>query len=92
MPKGISRDQSVQHQILHRLKISSGHLDKVIKMTQNQAYCLDIIHQSQAIQKALKETDKIILANHLRTCTADSFKRGKTEEAVEEVMRVMEKI
>lgn len=91
MPKGIHRDQSTQHTILHRLKIVRGHLDRVITMVEGGDYCIDVIHQSIAVQSALKQIDQIILKNHMETCVADAIAKGKKEEVISEVMKIMEK-
>lgn len=85
------RPKNTQERILHRLKISKGHLQKVIKMIEEDKYCIDVLHQSQAVQAALKETDGVVLENHLRTCVADSIKSGNQEEAIAEVMEVFKK-
>lgn len=77
--------------IQHRLKIAKGHLEKVIKMVDADEYCIDIVHQLLAIQSALKNIDEIILENHLKTCVADSIKRGESDEAIKEVMEVLKK-
>ena len=76
---------------LHRLKIARGHLDKVIDMVAKGSYCIDIVHQSIAVQSALKKVDELILENHLKTCVADSIKKGESEEAIKEVMEVLKK-
>lgn len=60
-------------------------------MVENNKYCIDILHQSQAVQKALRETDNLILENHLNTCAADAIKKGKGKEAIAEVMAVVKK-
>lgn len=91
MPKGIPRDRSVKRQVLHRLRIARGHLDKVIQMVESGAYCIDVIHQSLAVQAALKKIDEIILENHLKTCVAKAIGQGRTNEVVNEVMKVMDK-
>ena len=91
MPKGTPRDQSVQHAILHRLKITRGHLNKVIEMVESGHYCIDVIHQSLAVQSALKSVDQLLLKNHMETCVADAIKRGDSKEVLNEVMQVMEK-
>lgn len=91
MPKGTPRDQSVQHAILHRLKITRGHLDKVIEMVESGHYCIDVIHQSLAVQSALKSIDQLVLKNHMETCVADAIKRGDSKEVLNEVMQVMER-
>lgn len=91
MPKGIPRDKSTEHSILHRLKIARGHLDKVIGMVEDGRYCIDIIHQSLAVQSALKEVDKVILRHHMETCVASAIRNGKPEPVINEIMKVMEK-
>lgn len=91
MPKGIPRDQSVERIILHRLKIARGHLDKVIEMVAHGDYCIDIVHQSMAVQAALRETDQVVLKNHMETCVADSIRKGQATEVIDEVMKIMEK-
>lgn len=91
MPKGVPRNQSVQLKILHRMKIARGHLNRVIRMMEQGDYCVNIIHQSLAVQAALRSTDQEILRNHLVTCVAEEIKKGNTDEVIEEVMKVMEK-
>lgn len=60
-------------------------------MVEEDEYCIDVLHQSQAIQKALKETDKLMLENHLKTCVSEAIASGKRDEAVAEVLEVFEK-
>lgn len=85
------RPKDVKARILHRLKISQGHLKKVIHMVEDDSYCIDVIHQSQAVQKALKEIDNLTLENHLKGCVTDAIKDGNQDEAVAEVMNVFKK-
>ena len=85
------RPKDSQERILHRLKIARGHLEKVIKMVEGDEYCIDVLHQSQAIQSALKEADNLLLENHLNSCVADGIQKGKTEEVIKEVMEVFKK-
>ena len=66
-------------------------MDRVINMVEGGDYCIDIVHQSLAVQAALKKADQEVLRNHMETCVADSIKKGKTKEVVDEVMKVMEK-
>jgi DNA-binding FrmR family transcriptional regulator len=91
MPRGVPHDQSVKQKVLHRLKITRGHLDRVIAMMEKGSYCIDIIHQSLAVQAALKKTDDLILKNHMQTCVADAIRKGNDREVIAEVMKVMEK-
>jgi len=80
MPKGIPRDKSFEQKILHRMHIARGHLDRVIRMIDGGAYCIDVVHQSMAVQAALRSADEAILKNHMQTCVADSIREGKSDD------------
>lgn len=77
--------------IINRLKITEGHLRKVREMVEKDAYCIDVLHQSQAVEAALKEIDSLILNNHLNTCVVDAIKKGNSKEVIDEVMAVFKK-
>lgn len=78
--------------LLHRLKIIRGHLDKIIQMVNSDRYCLDIIQQSQAVQSSLQKVDELILENHLKTCVKDAMTSNQNvEEKIEEVMKIFSK-
>lgn len=85
------RPKDTQERILHRLKIAKGHLQKVINMVESGQYCIDVIHQSQAVQRALQEADGVVLENHLKTCVVDHIRNGEAQKSVEEIMNVFKK-
>lgn len=85
------RPKDTQERIIHRLKIAKGHLEKVLQMVEEDCYCIDVLHQSGAVQKALKETDALLLENHLNGCVADAIKNGRSKEAITEIMNVFKK-
>lgn len=60
-------------------------------MFEEDKYCIDVLHQSQAVQKALKEVDSLILENHLKTCASDSIKKGDSLTAIKEIIEVFKK-
>jgi len=85
------RPKDTKEQILHRLKIARGHLDKVIQMVDGEAYCIDVLLQSKAVQAGIKEADNLLLENHLKKCVVDAIKQGKNDEAITEVMNVFKR-
>lgn len=87
----MKRHDDVKKKLLHRLKISKGHLDKVMQMVEEDEYCIDVIHQSQAIQSALSQFDDATLENHLNTCVVADIKKGNSKKAIEEIMTVIKK-
>lgn len=84
-------DARIKQQALRRLAIAEGHLKKVKKMVEEEAYCPDVIHQSQAIQSALKKVDEIVLHGHLHTCVLEDFHGSEKEKLTEEIVNLFKK-
>lgn len=57
----------IKRRALHRSKILQGQLKGIEKLIDNEAYCMDIITQSLAIQKSLASLNKLIVENHIKT-------------------------
>jgi CsoR family transcriptional regulator, copper-sensing transcriptional repressor len=80
-----------KERVAHRLKITKGQLEKVIRMVEEDKYCIDVLHQLNAVGCALKQTQSIILEDHLKTCTQDAIKSGDADKAIKEIMTVFDK-
>lgn len=86
------RPKNEKERILHRLKIIQGHYKKVVKMVEDDVYCIDILHQSQAVQKAMHEVDNILLEQHLAGCVTDAMhKHENQEQVIKEIMGVFKR-
>lgn len=85
------RPKDTQERILHRLKIARGHLEKVMKMVEEDAYCIDVLQQLNAVESGLKETGNVLLENHLQTCAAEAIKKGDSKKTIAEIMAVFKK-
>ena len=77
--------------LLHRLSIIEGHVRKVKEMVENDKYCIDVLHQNQAVRAALKKVDELVLSNHLNTCVIDAIKKGNKKQVISEVINVFKK-
>ncbi len=75
---------------LHRIKIIQGHLKAIQNMIENDQYCVDVIHQSMAVQRAMKKLDMEIMQNHLETCVIDQIANGEHKRAVAELLKLYE--
>ncbi len=85
------RPKDTQERILHRLKIAKGHLEKIITMIEEDRYCIDVLHQMQAVESGIRETGNVILENHLKTCVADAISKGEKDKAISEIMEVFKR-
>lgn len=86
-------NKKVKTQALRRLAIAEGHLRKVKNMVESDEYCPDVIHQSQAIQAALKKVDEVILEGHLNECVLNGMHSAKSNKnkMVGEILDVFRK-
>ena len=66
--------------VINRLKTARGHLDGVIRMVEDDAYCPEVMKQLAAVQGLLEGTSRIVFRGHLETCVADAMREGRTEE------------
>ena len=82
--------KNAKKETLRRLKIINGHLKKVIKMVEEDKYCVDVLQQSLAVQNALKKVDSLILDQHLHKCVAEAMENGnsKKEKSIKELLKV----
>ncbi len=72
--------------VLNRLKTIEGHLRGVIRMVEEDAYCIDVIRQLQAIEAAISKTSALILEDHLNSCVITAV-RGDSEQERERVLK-----
>ena len=71
---------------LRRLRTIEGHLRGVIRMVQQDEYCIDVIRQIQAVESALNKVSTQILENHLNSCVTTAI-RGRDAKERERVLQ-----
>lgn len=85
------RTEKEYKDLLNRLSRIEGQVRGVKKMVESDAYCTDILVQVSAINAALNSFNKVLLANHIRTCVADDIRDGK-EETIDELVLTLQKL
>jgi DNA-binding FrmR family transcriptional regulator len=71
---------------LKRLKTVEGHIRGIERMIENDTYCIDVIHQIQAVQSALNKISAMILDEHLNSCLITAV-RGEDPDERERVLK-----
>lgn len=71
---------------LKRLKTVEGHIRGIQRMMEDEAYCIDVINQIQAVQSALNKISSNILEEHLNSCLITAV-RGSDAAERERVLR-----
>lgn len=77
--------------LLNRLSRIEGQVRGVRNMVEQDAYCTDILTQVSAINAALNSFNKVLLANHIKSCVTQDILAGK-EESVDELVAVLQKL
>lgn len=74
------------------LKTSKGQIEGIIKMIEDERYCIDISNQIIAAQALLKKANLTILKQHINNCVIDAIKHGEESKKVDEVMDIISKL
>ena len=78
---------------LRRLKTIEGHLRGVIRMVEEDEYCIDVIRQIQAVEGALNKVSAKILEGHLNSCVITAIQgqdQSERERVLKEITEVFE--
>ncbi len=75
--------------VLNRLKTVRGHLDGIIKLVEDDTYCVQVIKQIAAVRGALDRVSRIELQNHLANCLVEQIASGQSAAAIAEVVEIL---
>ena len=84
------RSEQEYKDLLHRLNRIEGQVRGIKRMVEQDAYCTDILVQVAAVNAALNSFNRVLLANHIKTCVIQDIKEGR-EEKVEELLATLQK-
>jgi DNA-binding FrmR family transcriptional regulator len=80
-----------QEQVTQRLRTIEGHVRGIQKMVDQDVYCIDILKQIDAVQKALDQVGKLVLDQHLHGCVTTAIRNddpNERERVIGELMQV----
>jgi DNA-binding FrmR family transcriptional regulator len=77
---------------LQALRTSKGQIEGIIKMIEDERYCMDISNQIIAAQSLLKKANMMILRQHLNHCVKDAFMNNTGDEKINEIMELLSKL
>ncbi|MGE5628221.1 MAG: metal-sensing transcriptional repressor [Solirubrobacterales bacterium] len=77
---------------LQSLKTAKGQIDGIIKMIDDERYCLDISNQIMAVQSLLRKANMLILKQHLDHCVKTAMINGNGEEKIDEIISIIQKL
>ncbi len=75
---------------LRRLSSIEGHLRGIRKMVEEDEYCVDILKQTYAVQRAIEKFDQVLLRDHLSHCVPHGIREGRDEQVLGELEQLFE--
>lgn len=85
------RPEQEYKDLIHRLNRIEGQIRGIRGMVEKDAYCTDILVQVAAANAALNSFNRVLLANHIKTCVTRDIREGK-EETVDELLATLQKL
>ena len=75
-----------KNEVLRRLRRIEGQVRGLIRMVEDDKYCIDVLTQVNAVQAALKGAALSLLDDHVRHCVRDSVRKNRGDDKVDELV------
>jgi DNA-binding FrmR family transcriptional regulator len=79
-------NETVKKDALSRLKKIEGQVRGITRMIEEEKYCIDIINQITAAEKALDGVAKIVMKRHVESCVTEAIVRGEGQKKIDELI------
>ena len=84
--------QADKQKVTRLLKTARGQMDGILKMVEEDRYCIDISQQLMATEAILNKVNKEILTAHLKNCVSHAESQEEKEEKIDELVSMLGKI
>ena len=84
------RSQSTKEEALKRLAYIEGHLKGIRKMVEEDQYCVDVLKQTYAVQRAIDKFESLLLRGHLNSCVPEGIREGRADNIISELEELFE--
>lgn len=81
-----------KNDVIRLLKTARGQMDGLIKMVEEDRYCIDISNQILATEAILSKINKLVLRAHMRHCVKQAFEQGNEDEKIDELINLFDKL
>ena len=79
-------------QVTRLLKTARGQIDGILKMVEEDRYCLEVSSQIMAAQSILKKANRMVLKAHMNSCVKEAVESGNPEEKLAELAVLLDKL
>jgi len=82
-----------KNQVINLLKTSKGQIEGIIKMLEDDRYCVDVSKQILSVQGLLKKANLKIIDQHIKHCVREAFTEGEVagNQKVDEIIYLIDK-
>lgn len=84
--------KSDRTKIVRLLKTARGQIEGLLKMVEDDRYCIDISNQILATEAILRKVNKQIIHDHIGGCVEDAFTTDEQRSKIEEIMTIIDKL
>ncbi|MDR5682441.1 MAG: metal-sensitive transcriptional regulator [Armatimonadota bacterium] len=91
--KVLGSDPVAKERILARLRSIEGHVGGIVRMVEDDAYCVDVLKQTKAVQAAIDRVNAMLLERHLNHCVSAAIRSddpNERERVIRELLDVFE--
>ncbi len=74
------------------LKTAKGQIEGLLKMIEEDRYCIDISNQVLATEAILRKVNREVLHGHIEHCVKEAVENNDAEEKLEEILQIMDKL
>lgn len=74
------------------LKTAAGQIEGILRMVEEDRYCIDISNQLLAVQSILRKANNEILRAHMHMCVKEAFENGSEDEKIDEIISLINKV
>ncbi|QUO33197.1 metal-sensing transcriptional repressor [Faecalicatena sp. Marseille-Q4148] len=85
------RTEKEYKDLVNRLSRIEGQVRGIKRMVEEDAYCPEILIQVSAVNAALNSFNKVLLAEHIRSCVAEDIRKGN-DEIIDELVATLQKL
>lgn len=84
--------QADKKQIVRLIKTARGQLDGILKMIEEDQYCVDIATQLMAADAIIRKANREVLSAHIKGCVKDAMENGKGDQKIDEMIQLIDKM
>ncbi len=81
----------VKKEALLSLKTAKGQIEGIVRMIEDDRYCVDVSKQILSAQSLLRKANLEILRGHIKTCVTDAVRAGRGDEKIEEIFDIIQR-